>query len=180
MLIYESKVGSHIENGIKSMKQMAIEHNNHIKTDFNDIEIIVNPDSDINKVIEAFHAEQNRLAKEYTNSPEGQARIKEREDEHMRQIIRVEELWDNQPDFSDLNSVITWLEELEKCSMMNLRKDRIVELFESKGYFACVNCGEDFKEDDKENWARWLIGQALECIQDVGAFHKIWRGMVER
>lgn len=65
MITYEPRIGSHITTVLHEMKQMAIENNCHVKANFNEIELIINKDSDLDKALENFNLENDRLAKEY-------------------------------------------------------------------------------------------------------------------
>ena len=59
--------------------------------------------------------------------------------------------------------------------MLGVRVDRerIIATFGAHGYVSGVNCGDAFDAEDRENVARWLIGQCLANLVSVGAIHGI-------
>ena len=167
--------GEHLIKAIEASIRASSYYKEFVYLRFNDVDLVVSSESNVSTIVKEFEDEVEYQRKKYEASTEG---IKEKQDhENMLQAQndKLNQLKENLPDFSNLDSVISWLGELEKsCDCISLSKAGIVEVFEGKGYFAGVNCGEDFKEDDRDNCARWLIGQALECIRDAGAIHPMY------
>ena len=178
-ITYDTSPGTRIEGAISDMLTLAKEHNTKVTTIFNDNPITVSPDDKLPDVLENWNAECNRRRLEYEQSLEYIASKLKHAQELQQQKDRVAELLNNPPDFTDLNDVITWLEELMRCDYINIKYHGIVELFNSKGFYPNVNTGSDFKENDKENWARYLIGQALDGIQSMGAIPPIYEDFAQ-
>ncbi|OGZ11660.1 MAG: hypothetical protein A3D67_00515 [Candidatus Lloydbacteria bacterium RIFCSPHIGHO2_02_FULL_51_22] len=57
--------------------------------------------------------------------------------------------------------------------MVVKQKDVVIATFAAKGYHPNVNCGQDFHGDDRDNFARYIIGQALGNLACVGAIHQV-------
>jgi hypothetical protein len=79
-----------------------------------------------------------------------------------------EELMKVQPDFNNVESVISWIEEVANCKNEGLKETGILEMFAQNGFTANMNCDDEFQPDNRENVAGWLIGQALGGIQLTG------------
>lgn len=47
----------------------------------------------------------------------------------------------------------------------------IIQELNSRGYIADMNCGKDFDENSKENYAKWIIGQCIANLEWTGAIH---------
>lgn len=77
-------------------------------------------------------------------------------------------------DLGDLGAVIAWLERVTPhMGLVGVTFDReaVVTLFMLSGYEPVVNCYDDFRPDDRDNVAIWIIGQALSGIIRVGSPH---------
>jgi hypothetical protein len=78
-----------------------------------------------------------------------------------------EELMKVQPDFNNVESVISWIEEIAKTKNEGLQNTGILEMFAQNGFTANMNCDDEFQPGNREK-AVWLIGQALDGIQLTG------------
>jgi len=72
-------------------------------------------------------------------------------------------------DFSDLLAILHWLSRFqvhsEYLGFTEGMSVEVVSRFAEHGYFENVNTGDDHDETNKENLARYLIGQALSFIK---------------
>jgi hypothetical protein len=95
---------------------------------------------------------------------------------HEQMARRIEEI--ETLDFTDLNAVITWLEQMDGIGSKDMRKQRIVILtaLRRRRFVANVNCGAQFDESNKENFARYIIGQAMANNGVIDDRHvRAWR-----
>jgi len=79
-----------------------------------------------------------------------------------------EELMKVQPDFNNVESIISWIEEIANCKNQGLKETGIIEMFASNGFIPNMNCDGEFQPENRENVAGWLIGQALDGVQLTG------------
>lgn len=80
-------------------------------------------------------------------------------------------------DFACLADVINWLGKIQGPSEIigvRVPNKEIVATFRNHGFEPNVNYGRNFNEEDEDNHARWLIGQALVNLEDRGAIHKVF------
>lgn len=71
-------------------------------------------------------------------------------------------------DFSDLEKVINWLDDIRTVSAdsrVTLPNQHIIRVFQENGFFSGVNSTEVFDEENEKVYARWLIGQALTGLE---------------
>lgn len=146
---------------------------------FNDITLTADKDSTVTGIVAYFHSEMERRAEEYRNSPEGKAAAREQEERRKQKQLKHDELMRQLPnlDFNSDVAILDWLCEFQDPSdYIGVAKQQKVVLstFAENGYFPNVNCGNDFNAEDRDNFARWLIGQALDGLQgEVGAIHQV-------
>lgn len=79
-----------------------------------------------------------------------------------------EELMKVQPTWNNVESIISWIEEVANNKNQGLKETGILEMFAEHGFVPNMNCDEEFNPNDRENVAGWLIGQALDGIQLTG------------
>ena len=54
-----------------------------------------------------------------------------------------------------------------------VRRETIVSAFEAKGFVAGANCGSDYRDGDRDNMFRYLVGQALDGLKKGPSIHPI-------
>lgn len=82
--------------------------------------------------------------------------------EYFNQLMKI------QPNFNNVDSIISWIEEVANCKNRDLKNTGILEMFAQNGFTANMNCDDEFQPENRENVAGWLIGQALDGIQLTG------------
>lgn len=86
-------------------------------------------------------------------------------------------------DLRDVAKALDWMVRAEDpLGHGHTKADRalIVSTFEASGYRAGENVGPAFREDDRDNVARYIIGQAMDGIARMGAPHQIIHLFAER
>lgn len=88
-------------------------------------------------------------------------------------------------DFANLVSIIDWLGDIRDASDRgDVVKDPmlIVGAFRRHGYVANAGLDGNYNKEDEESVARFIIGQALDGLENDGAIHplfhlntRIWR-----
>jgi hypothetical protein len=179
--------GERIENAVCELVALANEYEEPVKADFNGVDIIAQPGDDPAELQTKWSADMDRKAEEYRNSPEGQRVAREAEERKQKLQAEANRLMSvlDEVDFSDLGAVIDWLEAMQDPSDhigINFDRQHVLDTFEKHGYQPSVYTYGEFDENDREVYARWMIGQALDGIRQIGAIHglihkfaKSWR-----
>jgi hypothetical protein len=145
---------------------------------FNNVKIISKVDSDPKQLEEYYLKEVERLSIEYQNSEEYKIQQEKRNQELMETQKKLDESMEKLKylDCSNQKEVLNWLCEIQPCTDLvgtNVDSNEIVRFFEDNDYFPVVNLGDNFNEDDQDNFARYIIGQCLSQLKERGSFHHI-------
>lgn len=76
-------------------------------------------------------------------------------------------------DLSNCIIVLDFICALESNGNVKINSDRVIDILESAGYESGVNTGEDFDSNNKENFARYIIGQALSGLKSRGCYSQV-------
>jgi hypothetical protein len=174
----EGSIGQHINSFAQQLINEAQKRNGVVIGTFNDVDLVVDSNLSVDKIVATFEQEMNRKAEEYRNSPEG---IKSAQESEMRKqnmqekaTQLVEDL--NTLNFSDYESVLEWICNFQEASDyigVSYDKSKVISTFKDNAFDIGVNTGKDFNGEDAENFAKYLVGQALDGINTVGAPHQI-------
>lgn len=179
MIHMPAGLGSHITTVIAKMKTMAVNHNQPVTTTFNDVKLVVRPDTTEAEALASFNAERARLADAWATSPEGIESARRQEEYRARlqgemdaAMARLDAL-----DWRDIGAVLGWIEQVQNATDyigVTTPRDEIVAAFLTHDYFPNVNLGDQCRPDDADNFGRYIIGQALACLMgEVGAIHQV-------
>lgn len=170
---YKALCGEGITLTVTSMLEMATKLKEGITADFNGIAIVVNPGDNVDDVVKSYYSETRRRNEEWKKTAELQ-RIESTKlaqnklNEAMKRLPSL--------DFSNHNAVIGWLLEIREPSDhagVNRPYEEILMVFRDNGFMPNANCGSHFDGNSKENYAGWVIGQALGGLEcDVHAIHQ--------
>jgi len=86
-------------------------------------------------------------------------------------------------DFVNLALVLDWLCEVQPLTDTIGNDDmcsEIVDIFNKHEFKANVNVGSYYDGNDKYNVALYIIGQALDCLQSIGAIHPVVIGFTKQ
>lgn len=174
----EVNPGDHIDFYAMRVSQAALESD--VVMDFNGVELVV-PKGEYNSsdIVEMWKKLRTELSEKYKNSPEGkaaaEASIKDIA-EKQRQIDELTNQLDTL-DFSNTEKVLDWCAAFQSPSdRIDTKRDKekILNKFAENGYLPNVNLGSEYKPENKDNSARYLIGQALDGIKQIGAIHQVF------
>lgn len=175
--------GDHISNAAKQLA-VAAEKHGAATMSFNYITLTAKRGDAAIAIEDAYHKARQAEHEAYINSPEGKAYAKRQDDE-------IAKLHDNHDclmrdlaslDFTDDVAVLNWLCAMQPSSDhigVVVRKADIIAAFKAAGFEPNVNLGVDYREDDRENSFRYLVGQGLSTLQ-VCAIHGILHDFVKR
>jgi hypothetical protein len=167
-IIYTPDKGEHIVSAVKEMALVANANNAIVTMQFNEETVTVWPEDDLNEVIAAYQEKINK------KSPEQEAYREVILERKYAQRETLLTLCKEKPDFNSLESCINWFVEVGKLDLISISHLPIAELFEKHGYLPNVYINDEFNPEDKEIFGRWLIGQALHCIQKAGTIYPMF------
>lgn len=169
--------GTHIDSAAQQLCQAAVEHG-EATGKFNDIELHAVSGYAPGAVVSYFLEESARRSQAYRNSPEGKADA-EKSDKALASLqARHDQLMAHLPslDWMDKDAVLAWLCEMQPCTDrvgVIVRRKTIIEAFEKHGFKANENTGADYKNGDRTNMFRYLVGQCLAGLKEGPAIHPI-------
>lgn len=164
---HDVPAGTLIDSVIAEMIKEANLHNEPVCAEMRGVEIVVQPGSEQAEVLKHFKEKEAELIEH------------ELLEEHNTFQAKADEAFCRLPalDFSDLTALIDFFEEFLDASgvtHVNFDKQAVMDAFVEHGFDRNVNCGSEFDGDDRENYARWIIGQALASMMDGGAFVRVY------
>lgn len=174
---------------IKDFAKLLVEkkdlHQQSVYAEFNGIKVIADRYSTIKSVLDDFSKQNEERRVKYHNSPEYKELVKisainsKKTTETLRE--KIEQL--KTLDFVNLVLVLDWLCEVQPFTDTIGNDDmcaEIVDIFNEHEYSANVNVGNYYDGNDKDNVALYIIGQALDCLQSIGAIHPVVIGFTEQ
>lgn len=183
----EAQLGDHISHYVQKLIQEKLRLHEHpqIEGEFNGVVFHVTNNSTEEELLTYFDQELDRQRKEYEQSDVYKQRQQEEEVKRIvfneESAILIDEL--RNLNFSDYREVLHWTKRYQPYSDysgVNVPKEEILTLFTKNGYEVNANTYEKFKSEDPENHARWIIGQALDGIDKIGAMHPMVVTFTER
>ena len=190
--VYDTLPGDYLDNVVAECVRLAAEKSGPmwwqmmtkkravVKLDFNGVEMLISDRVTAEQVIAYFKSEMARESEEYRNSPAGLAQAAKTAATDRMLQERLNEAMDTLPtlDFTDLEALVNWLAYIQPATdrgSVVRDTDTILATFAEHGYLPGVNCGDDFVEDDKDNFGRWVIGTALGMLDcEVHAIHDMY------
>jgi len=181
--------GCHVSEAAQLMMTELLSEKNHeeggkvgdftVKGAFNGTTLVARKGSTTESILADFTAQMAANAEVYRKSPEGKAAAREQAERLVQMQLKHDVLMKKLPslDFSSHIAVIDWLCEFQDPSDhigVVKQQDVIVAIFATRGYHPSVNTGDAFDGSDQDNFARYIVGQALDMLQgSVGAIHQI-------
>lgn len=175
MKTYKPECGDSIVKTAQVMVEMALP-GEPVMAVFNGIEVTASFGDSADKIVQDFWTKSERRHEEYINSPEYKEQQQQDEERKVALQLKLDALLQKLPslNFADVTSVLDWLCELQEPTDhigTVAPVNAILARFALKGYYPNVNTGANFKKDDGDNYARYIIGQALENLTRVGSIH---------
>jgi hypothetical protein len=181
----ESEIGQHIDAFAVAMCKRAMDGKT-VHGIFNGVVLEATDKTTPASLVTAYRRDMDAQAEAYRRSPAGVAAAQQNEREVIAAQARIDaavSLLESLA-FSDLDKVLAWLEDFQEPSDrsgVNVPKSQILATFAANGFEPAVNCGDAFDGEDRENVARYIIGQALDTLRwvsihpVVARFGREWR-----
>lgn len=184
MLFYNPIHDNHIAETARNMVALADQKNVPIKTIFNKIELVAEPGTTVDKIVEDYKTKCTENAEARRNSPEGRRDVERNRirTEHAQETIRIAMAELELLDFTNLLDVINWFEKIRDITEWNkasIPAKSIVATFRANGFEPGVNCGAAHQKEHRENVARYIIGQALDNLESLGIIIKVFHRHAE-
>lgn len=172
----EFTAGFHISDAAKKL----VEAGPGSYGEFNGIRLDASETSTADDIVAYFMATMKAQSEAYRASPEGiataardAAEVREAQALHDKLVADLAHL-----DFKDDVAVLDWICAMQpatdRCGVKVARNDILLR-FADAGYRPNQNTGKKFNENDRENFHRYLVGQALDGVAKVaihGIIHK--------
>lgn len=195
MIVYEPPIGTDIHSAAFDMVLLAVSEQDVVKAVFNGIELstdpkTIDPSIDVfsaaKHIVDDFMLKRDIRDKEYRESPEGKSRQNEfaMRLRHNQKTVNAAVAELETLDFSDIAAVVDWFDKV--TDPMDFRgvkvpSAKIVRIFKINGYLPCVNTGNNYNDEDKENFARYIIGQALLGLKSpIGRIHPVFKSFAKK
>lgn len=168
--------GTHIGRAAEMLVKAAAE-NGEATGSFNGIALWAGNGTTAEQIVSDFEKRQAAAAEAYRSSPEGKRDEREADERRTAAQSKHDALMRKLPslNMADDIAVLDWL-----CAMQEpsdrvgviVRRDTIVSHFEKAGFIAGANCGKDYRDGDRDNMFRYLVGQAMDGLNGP-AIHSI-------
>ena len=178
--VYEPGGGEHVSGTAARLAIITGLTGQDCQAQFNDVTIIAHPGDSVETLSEFYSAESRRRHEEWERSEKGQEYRRKQEETRARLQKVIDDAMLVLPtiDFTDFSAVIDWLSSIRDASDhvgVVRPHELILQTFHERGFEPNVFCNDAFVKGDKEIEARWLIGQALSCLQgSVHAIHQMF------
>jgi hypothetical protein len=167
-----AELGEHVKTAIEKAIVLAVSYNDEVTFSFNGTRIKVGPLSRVEDVYLDYEAAHIAATNAYWESPEG-VKLRAEQDLYVRECTaKMDEALQaaTNIDFTDADSVLAWvISWLEPSQNIKVIYDMSAfsKLIKEGGWIANDACGLDAScYSDKKTFARWLIGQVLNCLDE--------------
>lgn len=183
MMVVRGEVGEHVSRAIERLVRVANEHG-EASLVFNETTVKAKAGDSPDELARSWEKQRQAAHEAWINSEAG----KRYEAEQEAQIAAMQERHDclvadmRTLDWSDDVAVLDWVCAMQSASDhvgVCVDKERIITTFARHGFMPDVNTGAEYREGDRENEHKYLIGQALSTLE-VCAIHGIIHSFAER
>lgn len=181
--LYEPLTGN-VNKTVEQIITLAKETKKNVIAKFNGIELMANQESTADDIINDFLKKSDKATEIYDKSPEGQSAARESEESKEKAQMKADALVEqlSSLDFTNQELVLDWVCEFQYPSdhgdVVN-DQGKILEIFSEHGYYPKVNTDEALNREDSDNFARFIIGQALDGLRNVHAVPQIVHGLTD-
>lgn len=178
VLSYEPCAGENIEYAAESAIALAKKEDASVSFFFNEISLCVDANSQKKDVVAAFMSAIDKRADDYRKSPAGQAALSKRQQEVAAKQARLDQQVQNMDAAiqGGLKTLIPWIKQYADDGDdidVNRHHDTVLKKLVDAGYKSGECTGKDFVKGNKEIMGRYIIGQAVSCMDGSGPFGKM-------
>jgi len=173
----KARCGCQIKDYIAELCQLA-KQEGQVQGKFNDIKFIINKADTIEQALKNWDTLRQIAVDKYQQSPEYKASFKQslidlanKKEKLKKLMVEFETL-----DWQSFEKILSWLYSISYIADdMNITVDidTILGSFKVNHFHANANLNKDFRPDDKDNVARYIIGQAIDGFEKMGCPHSV-------
>jgi len=175
-LVYSAHAGANISQASKQALQVAFDFRSRVVLPFNDVTVVLRPFSDPDFGLQEYRRISDEQHEAYLKSDEYRKYQQRQAAELAKAQAVVDAAVAELPTVleSGLDAVIPWCRNISDStdhSGVNVPTAEIVSQFESAGYEVDAYVNDPLVKNDRRIMGLWLVGQALGCLQSMGAMH---------
>ena len=179
-----SEYATKMINRFKHLQEANPDVEFQVKGEFNGAILFVDDNSTVESIVSDYHITLERNAEEYRKTDKYKERERQRKEETNKLQTEADNMMERFKimDKTDTLTLLQWLSDFQQYSdRIDVHTDNQLLLKELKnlGYTSGMNCGDEFKAKDKYNFAAWIVGQCIECLERVGSIHQVVIKFVE-
>jgi hypothetical protein len=170
MIAYHAMAGDDITHACREAVTLANKHRDTAEFDFNGVHVVVTPDEDPAAAVARWHAEFERNAEAYRNSPEGKAAA-EYQEARQRQCQReTDDLIARLPNVvRDMPALVRWCAALSECGDridITWAKGGVADKLEAAGWVKDAHVGKPKEAfENRQVLGEYIIGQVIACLR---------------
>lgn len=174
--------GEDVSTACRNMTMTAREWNCDVVMAFNDVIVHVCPSDNVTDVVARWRVDTDAAAEAYRNSPAGKAAQARFEAMMAAEAQQVQDALARLPntDLTDARKALHIMADVADKRIPPDGRQALLDAYTTAGYVANDCTGRDFVETNPENFARYIIGQALAGISTVGTPHGMTQVFRER
>ena len=185
IITLEANPGEHISDYASRCYNIAKRYATIVEGQFNGATFDTKGCSSARDVLKRLELELNKNQETYQKSDrykDIQAATKQKT--KQQQVIATKLVGElDALNWSSFSDILDWLCNIQQAADyvgVSIDTEKIVQTFKKNGFFTNVNTDDDFDGNDEENVARYIIGQALDGFETVGAPHPVLLSFVEK
>lgn len=173
---YNVQAGEHIDTAILHAIQLARTSDNFVSFNFNGVDLIVQENDLQADVRKRFEDEQKRQQQEYQKTDAYAEKVKQQKERADTTQNKVNTMLNQLGLITTEAELVSWIGDFSAINDhvdVDIAPQFIIEHLETLGYERndCVN-HPDVRHDSTV-FARWLIGQALDCLHRGMPVHPV-------
>lgn len=169
--------GSHISKCIIEAIEIAKSTRKEVEFDFNGVNLKVTKDSSAELVAKWWDDEIDRQRQEYLASPAYKELCAKRESKRALDQAKIDELVDRlENGRMSEDALVAWVGEFAEINDdigLNIHKDSVLKALTAAGYKRNECVGDENVKTVKTIFAKWLIGQAIDNLENGMPIHPI-------
>lgn len=186
-MTYEPSGGTRIEHACQDAVRMAILNRCIVQFKFNGVPLEVAGDTTPEDTVKHYHAELDRSAEEYRNSPEGRSNAAAREAQIGTLKSKAVNLLDKLDSLLASNSqdeIMDWLKEFAPISddvAVRFNTAALAAKFEAAGFKENEGVGQEPEWfNTRPRMAGYIVGQVINCLKRGMPPHPVTVSFIER
>jgi hypothetical protein len=185
-------VGMHVKAVCEDMAKAASIHGNEYITDFNGITLRARPGEYVSAMMERYNLEVAKQQYEYLLTQDAVDAEYKRMQDLNDKLYTLQVLIHGMGNFKELlrngtatdflrwddhaAAILRWWKELQPVAddrNIYVPRSAILRAFHNAGFAPNANCGPDYDPNDRDKSFRYLVGQCMDGLAQVGAPHPV-------